>query len=412
MKLPCSCYCRSVPEHHRCDCVLINLILEFLNSPHPPQSIPHGDILGDVSINPRPSNSPLKFSRIKSLVLFFGPILLPKALAYYRSIRASPSIHGIPIRPIPPNVVRALTILFVASTVFLLKTLPFFASENIFTLTQSRLQIPTDVLFTRLSALRPKGLTPSDTLLRGKLNSLDSRLLFFQFGPDVLTECTFCNADDPNSYLYYALPSILTPHIFNLVILALVTSGLFIGKEGSVWRTTATVGAASLAVLEIYFVASYHAQGNARATRLEDLDFFFWKMRIYRGIGLAALDAVIGWMLYLSSTNRAFVAPPSTPERIELSTRILETARAKMNATGILRNTIVRDEDLRGRNMQYWVREGQVMGSVMEERSVVEGVNNALESRIDMARISADAEGYVKGIFAPMQGTAGMIVGL
>lgn len=52
------------------------------------------------------------------------------------------------------------------------------------------------------------------------------------------------------------------------------------------------------------------------------------------------------------------------------------------------------------------------MGSVMEERAVVEGVNNALENRIDMARISADAEGYVKGIFAPMQGVPGMDGGI
>ncbi|KAG4430088.1 hypothetical protein IFR05_014433 [Cadophora sp. M221] len=350
----------------------------------------------------------VSWGTIKSLLLFFGPILLPKGIAYYRSIRASPSIHGISIRPVPSHVVRALTILFVASAIFLLKTLPLFNPENIFTLTQSRIQTPTDVLFTRLSALRPQGLTASDTLLRNRLNSLDSRLLFFQYGPDILAECTFCNADDPNSYLYYSLPAILTPHIFNLVILALVTSGLFIGKEATVWRTTATVGASSLALLEIYLVASYHPQVNARALRAEDLDFFFWKMRVYRGVSLAALDAVLGWMLYLSSTNRAFVTPPMTPERIEISTRILDAARAKLNATGILRNTILRDEDLRSRNSAYWVHEGQVMGSVMEERAVVEGVNNALENRIDMARISADAEGYVKGIFAPMQGVPGM----
>ncbi|PBP18077.1 hypothetical protein BUE80_DR010966 [Diplocarpon rosae] len=345
----------------------------------------------------------VSWETIKSLLLFFGPILLPKAIAYYRSVRASPSIHGVSIRPVPSNVVRGLTILFSVSLVFLLRTLPPFAPENIFALTQSRLQIPNDVLFTRLSALRPKGLTTADTLLRGKLNSLDSRLLFFQYGPDVLTECSFCNADDPKSYLYYALPSLLAPHLVNLVVLSLVTSGLFIGKEGALWRTTATVGAASLALLEIYFVASYQAQANARATRPEELDGFFWKMRVYRGVGLAALDAGIGWMLYLSSTNRAFVNPPTAPERLESCTRALETARAKLNATSVLRNTILRDDDLRSRNMQYWVREGQVMGSVMEERAVVEGVNNALENRIDIERISADAEGYVQGIFAPLQ---------
>ncbi|CZS98675.1 uncharacterized protein RAG0_07302 [Rhynchosporium agropyri] len=350
----------------------------------------------------------ISWGTIKSLLMLFGPILIPKGISYYRSIRNAPTIHGIYIRPVPPHVFRALTILFVASAVFLLKTLPIFGAENIFTLTQSRIQTPTDVLFTRLSALRPAGLTANDNLLRGRLNSLDSRLLFFQHGPDVLSECTFCNADDPNSYLYYSLPSILAPHLINLVILALVTSGLLTGKEGAIWRTTATTGAASLALLEIYLVASYQPQVNARAVRAEDLDFFFWKMRVYRGVGLAALDALLGWVLYLSSTNRAFVTPLTTPERIEVSSRILDAARAKLNATVILRNTIQRNEDLRNMNSAYWAHEGQVMGGVMEERAVIEGVNNALENRIDMARISADAEGYVKGIFSPMQGIPGI----
>lgn len=265
------------------------------------------------------------------------------------------------------------------------------------------------MLFTRLSALRPSGLTDNDNLLRNKLNSLDSRLLFFQHGPSVLAECTFCTADDPNSYLYYTLPSLLIPHIFNLVILALITSGLFTGKEGSIWRTSATVAAGCLVVADVYMVASYNPQANARATRLEDLDMFFWNMRLYRSIALAALDAFLGWMLYLSSTNRAFVIPPTTSERIEDSTRILEGARAKMNATGIIRNTVARDAELRARSGEYWVQEGRVMGAVMEEREVVEGVNNALESRINIGRIAQDAEGYVKGVFAPLNdlGVAG-----
>jgi len=311
-------------------------------------------------------------------------------------------------RPFPLNNRLLPPLHILARLAFLLKTLPPFSQANVFTLTSSRLQIPTDVLFTRLSALRPQGLTSADETLRSKISSLESRLLYFQFGPDVLTDCQFCNADDPNSYLYYSLPSLLIPHLFNLCVLALITSGLFTGKEGAPWRTTATLAAGAVALIDIYFVSTYDYKANARATRLQDIDFFFWKMRVYRGIGIAFIDGLLGWLLYLSSTNRAFFDPPSTAERIEASTRVLEVVRSKMSAMGILRNTVNRDEELRARSQGYWVHEGRVMGELMQEREVVDGVRNALDGRINMATITADAEAYAQGVIAPLQGTPGM----
>ncbi|TVY53387.1 hypothetical protein LSUE1_G010343, partial [Lachnellula suecica] len=296
-----------------------------------------------------------------------------------------------------------LLILFAVAGTFVLRTLPFFSPENIFSLTSSRLQIPVDVLFTRLSAMRLAGLTPSDNILRTKLNSLDSRLLYFHHGPDVIANCQFCNAEDPKSYLYYSLPSILAPHLFNLCLLALVTSGLFTGKEGAAWRTTATIAAGAAVVIDLYLVSSYDTAQNSRATRLEDIDTFFWKMRVYRLLGLATVNGLLGWVLYLSSTNRAFLKPATTQERIEASTRVLDSARSKLGAIGILRNTVQRDTVLREKSSEYWVREGMVMGELMEEREVVEGVNNALGSRIDINTITRDAEVYAQNVVGPSQ---------
>lgn len=155
-------------------------------------------------------------------------------------------------------------------------------------------------------------------------------------------------------------------------------------------------------------MSSYNYQGNSRATRPEDIDAYFWKMRVYRGIGIAALDGVIGWMLYLSSTNRAFLNPPSTAERIEFSTRTLEVVRSKMSAMGIVRNTVSRDDELRSRSQGYWVQEGRLMGALMEEREVIEGVNNALDSRINLQTITADAEAYAQNVVGPLQAVPGM----
>ncbi|ESZ97085.1 hypothetical protein SBOR_2515 [Sclerotinia borealis F-4128] len=340
----------------------------------------------------------ISFGTIKSVLIFFGPILLPKAIGYYRSARAAPQIHGLAIRPAPPHVSRALTILFIASLAFLIKTFPTFTTPSLFTLTQSRLQIPTDVLFTRLQGLRPNGLLPSEELLRSKFTSIESRLLYLKYGPDTITDCLFCTPEDPSSYLYYSLVSILVPHLFNLFILALVTSGLFIGKEASIWRPTATMAAVAIAILDIYFVSSYNHQSNSRTTRFEEIDFFHWNMQLYRNIALAALDGLLGYLLYLSSTHRAFLTPPTSAERIEATTKIIDQARGRLNGIALMRNATVRDRDLREKVEEYWVREGNVMREVLETREVVDGVRNALESRVDLVAVQRDAEGFAEAV--------------
>lgn len=329
-------------------------------------------------------------------------MLLPKAISYYRSLRAGPAIHGLSIQPIPPPVYRAILVLSITALSFLLKAILFPSPENIFTLTQSRLQIPIDVLFARLSALRSHGLTPIDELLRSRIESRDSRLLYFHYGPEVLSSCHFCTPDDPNSYLYYTLPSILAPHLLNLCILALATSALFTGPHASPWRPAATMAAAGLALADLYLVASYPHHENAIATRLVDIDMFFWKARIYRAAALAVLDAALAYILYLSSTNRAFVKPPAAAERIALATRSLDAARSKIGVLSALRNAITRDEGLTALSRGYWADYGRLMSEAMEDREVIEGVNNALENRINVASISADADSYIEAVLHPL----------
>lgn len=304
----------------------------------------------------------------------------------------------------PPRIRLALSLLFFLSITYLVKTLPLFAPENIFTRTQSRLQIPVDVLFNRLSTLRPDYvLTTSDHALRAKFVNLESRLLYIQFGPQVLAECPFCNADEPKSYFYYALPSIIWPHLANLVVVAAMTSPSLTGKYGSQWRTLATIASFTIAGLEVYIVGSYGYQGNARALRLTDVDFFYWSMRNYRLIALAALNAALGWVMYLSSTNRAFAQLPSASERIDDVARGLLTVKSRLNAIGIINNTAMRDEELRGRCQNYWAHEVRLMREVMEERDVIEGVNDALENRINIESISKDAEAYTDSVLEPLR---------
>ena len=344
---------------------------------------------------------------IRSLVIFFGPILIPKAISYYRSIRNASGAHNLPIRPVPSNVRIALGLLAVLAAVCLLKSLPLFAPENLFVSTDSRLQIPVDVLFNRVLAGRPENiLTRTDEALRAKFVNLESRLLYLQFGPSVLADCPFCHADEPKSYFYYALPSLLWPHLANLTVLALVTSPSLTGPYGSQWRTLATIAAGVIALIEVYLFSSYNYQANARALRLPDVDFFFWSMRTYRLLGLAALDAGLGWLLYLSSTNRAFVQLPSAAERVDSVSRGLMAVKSKLSALGIVKNTALRDDELRSRSHAYWTHEVRLMREVMEEREVIEGVSDALTNRIDIQSIQRDAEAYAQNVLQPLQPTA------
>ncbi|KAL1884320.1 hypothetical protein VTK73DRAFT_14 [Phialemonium thermophilum] len=346
----------------------------------------------------------ISWGTLKSLLFLFGPLLLPKAIAYYKSVQNASQVHGLKVQPVTPKLSRALVVLFSVATVFLIKSLPLFAPENIFQTTQSRLQAPVDVLFTRLANFRPNGtLNPTDTALRAKFVNLQSRLLYLQFGPDTLATCPFCSSDEPRSYLLYFLPSLLTPHLCNLVVIAVATSPLLTGATGVYWRSTASVAAMTLACVDIYLVSTYNRGTNALTARVSELDAFFWSARCYRLAALAGLDALLGWLLYLTATNRAFVLPPSPAERVESSIRAAAAARAKLSATAVVRNAAIRDPAVRDRVAAYWARETALLREAMEERDVVEGVEDALRNRINVQAISRDAEAYAQDVFLPVQ---------
>ncbi|KAI0378295.1 hypothetical protein F5Y04DRAFT_262350, partial [Hypomontagnella monticulosa] len=343
----------------------------------------------------------IPWGTIKSLLIFFGPILLPKAISYYRSVRNSPRPAGVTIQPLPTPALRAISILVTNAIILIVQILPAFSPENVFARTQSRLQIPVDVLFNRLASLRP--LTSDDEALRSRFVNLESRLLYLQFGPEVLARCPFCNAEDTRSYFYYALPALLAPHLTNLVLGSLATSSLVAGPHGPKWRVTTAVTCFLVAALDVYLASSYNYQANARALRLSDIDAFFWTARTIRYLGLAALDVVLATLLFLSSTNRAFVSPETPAARVDAVTRQLAATKSRLAAVGIVKNAAVRDEELRTRAAAYWQHEGRLMREVMEDREVVEGVNDALQNRIDIQDITRDADAYALNVLPRME---------
>lgn len=172
------------------------------------------------------------------------------------------------------------------------------------------------------------------------------------------------------------------------------------GKYGLRWRSGAIGLGVAIALADCYIVSTHDSKANARVLRPEDLDLFHWRMRTIRGITICIADAILAGLLWAASTNRIFAVPPNAGERMEAATKVLENAQARLNAVGIVRNVVVRDEGLRMRGEVYWRKERQVMGEVMDEKEVVDGVRNALEGRISVVKMEEEARKYADGIVA------------
>lgn len=290
--------------------------------------------------------------------------------------------------------------LFISALIAFASTLPIFIAANVFRETQSRLQTPSGVLLTRLAAIRP--INPFDEKLRQvfDVGGLDARLLYAKFGPNVVATCPIATAGDldaSRNFLLYATPTLLAPHILHLFALGIATSRALSGSEGSRWRTMATIAGMVLGAAEFWFIANYDDRYNARSTRLGEIDFIYWKMQVWRGLAIAAMDGLLGWIIWLQATGRAFLAPQPTSERLLDHGKVLEAVLAKSRGLGIVRNGVVRDGGMRRYVDAYWVKEGEVMKDVFEQPEVMQAQNNALK-RIDVARVGHEADAYLNTI--------------
>ncbi|KAM0689651.1 hypothetical protein Q7P36_010522 [Cladosporium allicinum] len=341
----------------------------------------------------------ISWETAKSLLFFLGPFLLPKAIAYYRSFAAAPTSTP---HAASNSTNRALTILTISALIFLATTLPLFHPENVFLATHSRLQTPGGVILTRLKALR--SLTPQDEVLRKLFDAggLEARLLYARFGPKVLLGCSFGEFGEAQGWLLYAVPELLGWHLVHLVLLGLATSEVLCGRDAAGWRTMAILGGVGLAAVEVWAVAGYDDAVNLRSARVGEVDFLFWKGMVWRGVGLAAFDALLGWVVWLQGTGRGFVQRKNLGERVGDQVRVLEGALAKARGLGVVRNGVGRDREMRGVLERYWLKDEEVMRDVFEEPEVVQAQRQAL-AKVDVNQVGADAEKYVDGVLAGVQ---------
>jgi hypothetical protein len=337
---------------------------------------------------------------VHSLLIAFGPFLIPRAVEWISTARAT--AHSGPVRPTPPRVKNALNVLFLAAGTALALSLARAAPENLFLATQSHIRTETSVLFARLRHLRP--LTQLDAALRAKFDmNARNKLLYLAFGPDTLLNCVWCvtaDGSDMTNYFLYSLPKLITPHLFQLLVLGLTTSSL-VGSEGSRFRTHATVLGLATLVVEIWYMATYDITANKRAVLARDIDSAYWRVRFLRYITFAVQDLALAFVLWATSTNRWLAKPVSLAERLETVTRASEDTLNKMRALGLLTNSVNRDSALRGLREEYWSTEGQVMAETVQDEQVTEQINAAI-SRMDFSslegRVGQVADGILKSL--------------
>lgn len=337
---------------------------------------------------------------VHSLLILFGPFLLPRLADWFNTARATS--RSVPIRPTPPRVQNALNVLFVAAIVCLALSLSRFAPENIFLATQSHIRTETSVLFARLRHLRP--LSEDDQVLRSKFEvNGRNKLYYLAYGPETLLNCAWCvtaNGNDNSNYYIYTLPKIIMPHIVQLAVLGLATSSL-VGTEGSRFRTHATMLGLATLIGEMWYMGTYDITANKRAKFLQDIDSVYWRIRFLRYIMFAVQDIGMAFVLWATSTNRWLAKPISIAERLEMATRVSEETLNRMRGLGLIINSVNRDPALRGVKDDYWRTEGQVMSETIQEEAVLEQINTAI-SKMDFngleGRVGEVADGILQGI--------------
>lgn len=337
---------------------------------------------------------------VHSLLILFGPFLLPRLADWFNTARATS--RSVPIRPTPPRVQNALNVLFVAAIACLALSLSRFAPENIFLATQSHIRTETSVLFARLRHLRP--LSEDDQVLRSKFEvNGRNKLYYLAYGPETLLNCAWCvtaNGNDNSNYYIYTLPKIIMPHIVQLAVLGLATSSL-VGTEGSRFRTHATMLGLATLIGEMWYMGTYDITANKRAKFLQDIDSVYWRIRFLRYIMFAVQDIGMAFVLWATSTNRWLAKPISIAERLEMATRVSEETLNRMRGLGLIINSVNRDPALRGVKDDYWRTEGQVMSETIQEEAVLEQINTAI-SKMDFngleGRVGEVADGILQGI--------------
>ncbi|RMZ75987.1 hypothetical protein DV738_g5177, partial [Chaetothyriales sp. CBS 135597] len=404
----------------------------------------------------------------KGTIKPFWPLLftfvLPRALGYAQAIRVAVRTRPQP-RPLSAATRRGLYVLSGSIFLFLLLSIasPLTTTaalvpgyDNVFQTTRSRLQIPTDVLFTRLALVRGAngngngnghGLSEMDEALRTRLTTPALRSLYLRFGPSTLVDCPFCLPEDEFSFLLYHLPAnVLLPHLAHFFLLALATSAVVVGPAvtgANPYRLHALIGATALLALDIAVLAAYtpYTDGRFGASPSPPAGLF-WVSALLRPLGLCVYDALFALAIWAADTGRLVVLSPllgprfaaaaaANPDPAAAARRLhesltatnlaLQGAHAKLRAVHVARNAVVRNPRLKDTDDAYWrdvvaLQDGAGAGAdaisadlwaqVQDDEEVQAALARAYgNGTIDVARMRREADTFVRTLTTALDGT-------
>lgn len=234
-----------------------------------------------------------------------------------------------------------------------------------------------------------------------------------------------------NTYLLYYLPfNTLLPHLLHMVIVGVVTSAPFAGREAASWRNKFTVAGLALAAIDLYVVCTRDPVQSAPASiraGIHPPSSLYHQITLLRPLAFAIFDGICALLIYVTATNRFFFAPPSQADQVDQlvsnSLSALTGASAKLHATSVTRNAVVRDKVLKDRDDGYWrtVVETQAdpgristgdssvdPSSIWEEEEVVRAMSQAMGGHgdVDMAKLGVSAAEYVNGVTVGLDSSA------
>ncbi|EZF77535.1 hypothetical protein H105_01275 [Trichophyton soudanense CBS 452.61] len=353
------------------------------------------------------------YDNIKTLALFFAPIIIPKAISLFQSVY-SHLTNRPPHQALPTLASRALNILFFSTALFLALSLTpgsnilsstSSGTNDIFKLTGSRFNTPTELLFSRLRRLGGRFEVESehDSTLKKLFSSHTARGVYLQLGSEPLIACPFCSLDSAVTYLLYYLPfNTLVPHLFHFLVIGIATSSSIVGEKTARWRNKFLVGAVALLVIELCVILRATSPLFSRLRSSSDGQRNKWtqlyaqypdaptslhvQLITLRPLAFTVFDAICAALIYLSATNRLFYTLPTPAEQAQqiltLFTATMLATMSKLQALSVTRSVIARDPELSAKYDAYHRGEGKDGDDwVWQEEGVINAVAKVMNDR-------------------------------
>ncbi|KAI5780316.1 hypothetical protein DFH27DRAFT_657043 [Peziza echinospora] len=315
----------------------------------------------------------MAFIGTKSAYLFILPglWLFFRGKAFFGRIRKAPNP---PLKtPIATEIM--LNLLYITTIVAFCSTFAAFYKENFFEATQSQLlETSTENVFNKYKALRPEYSEKGDEDLWRRLQSEEGRILYARFGPNTLGGCEWCTVTDPASFLVYQLPTSFAIHLAHIGVLFLATSSrlpfLGLNRPGNVWQSYAIWIAFGIMVGEIYMLTK-HPTENLESESPEDDTYTYRSIIFYRGLLMAVLDGVLGFLINFTASGRLdYNILKSTAERVEDVGKSMERGINGIVSAVCLKQAIMRESHLRQRATSFWEREEKDDRNLMRNPTV------------------------------------------